>query len=276
MGREPSCLDPADSDDGMPDEAVAVVHVEDEGHVVTTGPEEVPCDPCSRCRVVDPGGGRLSPASGTASGWDAVRQERPVSARKKEWSGGVGAIVVPSRNGGFMEVTHATGHGGGPRGRPSPSHGLRPEPTRRGSTPTDPKPPELRGARGPAAPPSSHRISPRPGHIPSRPTGTRDAGSVVTRKNPKVENGPFDRPRWPGRDFPTSAGHPTKISPIGGRSSRTASEVRCTVTTISPGQRPNLDYRRPPEITGQTGQIGLITRRSNPPRIAIYCSSSTD
>ena len=56
VGREPSCLDPADSDDGMPDEAVAVVHVEDKGHVLPTGAEEVPSDPCSGCRVVYPPG----------------------------------------------------------------------------------------------------------------------------------------------------------------------------------------------------------------------------
>ena len=161
-----------------------------------------------------------------------------------------------------MEVTHTPGDGGGPRGPPSSSHGLRPEPTRRGGTPTDPKTPAPRGARGPAAPPSSHRISPRPGRIPSRPTSTRDAGSVVTRKNPKVENGPFDRPRWPGRDFSRSAGHPTKISPVGGRSSGTASEVTWAETQISPAQRPNPDHWRPSGITGQTGRIGLITRRS--------------
>ena len=175
----------------------------------------------------------------------------------------VGTIMVPSSECGFMEVTHTPGNGGGPRkDTVLPSHGLRPEPTRRGSTPTDPKPPELRGARGPAAPPSSHRISPRPGHIPSRPTGTRDAGSEVTRKNPKVENGPFDRPRWPGTDLSRSAGHPTKISPIGGRSSGTASEDRWAETNISLGQRPNRHYRRSPRITGQTARIGLITRRS--------------
>ena len=56
MGREPSGLDPADSDDGMTDEAVAVVHVEDEDHVLLTGAEEVPRDPCSGCRVVYPPG----------------------------------------------------------------------------------------------------------------------------------------------------------------------------------------------------------------------------
>ncbi len=47
LGREPSGLDPADGDDGMSDEVVAVVHVEDEDHVLPTGAEEVPCDP--RC-----------------------------------------------------------------------------------------------------------------------------------------------------------------------------------------------------------------------------------
>ncbi len=184
-----------------------------------------------------------------------------MSARKKEWSEVVGAIVVPSSDGGFMEVTHTPGQGGGPTGRLSSSHGLRPEPTRRGSTPTDPKTPAPRGARGPAAPLSSHRISPRPRRIPSRPTGTRDAGSVVTRQNPKVENGPFDRPRWPGRDFSRSAGHPTKISPIGWRSSGTASEVTWAEANIRPVQRPNLDHWRPSGITGQTGRMGLITRR---------------
>jgi len=56
VGGEPSRLDPADGDDSMPDEAVAVVHVEDERDVLTAGAEEVPCDTCSRCRVVDPPG----------------------------------------------------------------------------------------------------------------------------------------------------------------------------------------------------------------------------
>jgi hypothetical protein len=40
----------------MPDEAVSVVHVEDEGHVLTARVDEVPGDPCRRCRVVDPTG----------------------------------------------------------------------------------------------------------------------------------------------------------------------------------------------------------------------------
>ena len=57
-------------------------------------------------------------------------------------------------------------------------------------------------------------------------------------------------------------GHPSKISPIGGRSSGAASEARWAVTHQSPGQRPNLDYGRAPGVTGQTGRIGLITRRS--------------
>ena len=38
-----------------------------------------------------------------------------MSARKKECSEVVGAIVVPSSECGFMEVTHTPGHGGGPR-----------------------------------------------------------------------------------------------------------------------------------------------------------------
>ena len=41
-----------------------------------------------------------------------------MSARKKEWSEVVGAIVVPSCDGGFMEVTHTLGHGGGPKEDP--------------------------------------------------------------------------------------------------------------------------------------------------------------
>ncbi len=36
VGGKPSGLDPPDGDDGVPDEAVAVVHVEDEGHVLPT------------------------------------------------------------------------------------------------------------------------------------------------------------------------------------------------------------------------------------------------
>ena len=55
-GREAGCLDPADGDDGVADEAVTVVHVEDECHVLPAGAEQVPCDPRSRCRVVDPSG----------------------------------------------------------------------------------------------------------------------------------------------------------------------------------------------------------------------------
>jgi len=56
VGGEPSRLDPADGDDGVPDEAVAVVHVEDERDILAVGAEQVPRDPCSRCRVVDPPG----------------------------------------------------------------------------------------------------------------------------------------------------------------------------------------------------------------------------
>ena len=56
VGGEPSRLDPADGDDRMPDEAVAVVHVEDEDHVLPSGAEQVSRDPCSRCRVVYPSG----------------------------------------------------------------------------------------------------------------------------------------------------------------------------------------------------------------------------
>ena len=56
VGGEPSCLDPADGEDGMPDEAVAVVHVEDEDHVLPSGAEQVSRDPCSGCRVVYPTG----------------------------------------------------------------------------------------------------------------------------------------------------------------------------------------------------------------------------
>ena len=57
-------------------------------------------------------------------------------------------------------------------------------------------------------------------------------------------------------------GHPTKIPPIGGTSSGTASEVTWAETQISPAQRPNLDHWRSPGTTGQTSRIGLITRRS--------------
>ena len=56
VGGEPSCLDPADGDDRMPDEAVAVVHVEDEDHFLPSGAEQVSRDPCSGCRVVYPPG----------------------------------------------------------------------------------------------------------------------------------------------------------------------------------------------------------------------------
>jgi hypothetical protein len=37
-----------------PDRSVAVVHVEDERYVLTAGAEQISCDPCGRCRVVDP------------------------------------------------------------------------------------------------------------------------------------------------------------------------------------------------------------------------------
>ena len=56
VGGQPGGLDPADGDDGMPDEAVTVVHVKDGGHVLPTRAEEVPRDPCSGCRVVYPPG----------------------------------------------------------------------------------------------------------------------------------------------------------------------------------------------------------------------------
>jgi hypothetical protein len=52
VGCEPSDLYPANGDDGVADEPVAVVHLEGEGHVLSTGAEEVPSDPCSRCRIV--------------------------------------------------------------------------------------------------------------------------------------------------------------------------------------------------------------------------------
>jgi hypothetical protein len=77
-------------------------------------------------RVADAGSsirwGRLSPASGTVSGWDAARKERPVSARKKEVECSCRDYRLAPRDDGFMEVTHTTGHGGGPRRRPSSSH----------------------------------------------------------------------------------------------------------------------------------------------------------
>jgi hypothetical protein len=56
VGREPSGLDLADSYDRVPNAAVAVVYVEDEGHVLPTGAQGVPSDPCSGCRVVYPPG----------------------------------------------------------------------------------------------------------------------------------------------------------------------------------------------------------------------------
>ena len=105
-----------------------------------------------------------------------------MSARKKEWSEVVGAIVVPSSEGGFMEVTHTPGQGGGPRGRLSSSHGLRPEPTRRGVH----------------SPIRSHRSRSgrHPGHpLLPHPTASHQHERRSTRgdpQNPKVENGGFD------------------------------------------------------------------------------------
>lgn len=47
VGKQPSAPDPADSDDGMRNEAVPVAHVWDEGRVLPAGAENVSCDPVS-------------------------------------------------------------------------------------------------------------------------------------------------------------------------------------------------------------------------------------
>ena len=169
-----------------------------------------------------------------------------------------------------MEVTHTPGQGGGPRGRLSSSHGLRPEPTRRGSTPTDPEPQEQELA------PSWPRLS---SLIPRHPTSTRDALPEATRRTRRSNTADSARrasqrpasrtlevvPCCWQRGGPIGVARHTKISPIGGRSSGTASEARWAETHKSPSQRSNRDHWRSPRITGQTGRIGLITRRSRGP-----------
>ncbi len=55
-GREPSGLDPADGDDSVTNEAVAVVQVENDCHVLTVMAEQVTCELRSRRRPVDPTG----------------------------------------------------------------------------------------------------------------------------------------------------------------------------------------------------------------------------
>lgn len=54
IGSAESLLDPANGDDGMADEAVAVIEVERQGQVLTPATEQVPGKAGSACRVVDP------------------------------------------------------------------------------------------------------------------------------------------------------------------------------------------------------------------------------
>jgi hypothetical protein len=53
-GRKARCLDPADGDDGVSDEAVAVVHVEDKRHVLPAVAEQCPSGAGSARRIVNP------------------------------------------------------------------------------------------------------------------------------------------------------------------------------------------------------------------------------
>jgi hypothetical protein len=55
--REPGCLDPADSDDSVTGEAMALIEVQDERDVLPPVPEEVASDRGCRDRVVDPAKG---------------------------------------------------------------------------------------------------------------------------------------------------------------------------------------------------------------------------
>ena len=157
---------------------------------------------------------------------------------------------------GFMEVTHTTGRGGGPRedavilarleaGADPPA-----EYTHRS---------EATGAVAGAILATPLLPHPTASHRHERRCARGDPQS------PKVESGGVGVRDGMTGDIPTSAGHPTKISPIDGRSSGTASEVRWAVTDRSPGQRLNPGYWRPPWTTGQTARIGLITRRSRGP-----------
>jgi len=61
---------------------------------------------------------------------------------------------------------------------------------------------------------------------------------------------------------PEGRTHPMKIPWLGLRSTGTPSEVSQPRLYITAAQRPNQDHGRPPEIPGQTGRIGLITRWS--------------
>lgn len=55
-GREAGCLDPADGDDGVSDEAVTVVHIEDKRHVLPAVEEQFPSGAGSARRIVNPTG----------------------------------------------------------------------------------------------------------------------------------------------------------------------------------------------------------------------------
>ena len=58
MGRKPRGLDPADGDDRMPDEAVAVIEEEHQRDVFPAVPEQITSELCCCCRSVDPTGER--------------------------------------------------------------------------------------------------------------------------------------------------------------------------------------------------------------------------
>jgi len=57
-GREAGCLDPAGDDDGVSDEAVTVVHVEDKRHVLPAVAEKYPSGAGCAGRIVNPTGQR--------------------------------------------------------------------------------------------------------------------------------------------------------------------------------------------------------------------------
>jgi hypothetical protein len=86
-GRQASCLDPVNGDDGVAEEWVPVVKVERQRDVFSAIAEKIVGELCRRGRIV-PAGSR-SDASDTASGWPEaiVRQDRPMREQKNSMDG---------------------------------------------------------------------------------------------------------------------------------------------------------------------------------------------
>ena len=86
-GREAGCLDPADGDDGVSDEAVTVVHVEDKRHVLPAVEKQCPSGAGSARRIVNPTRQRemaLLERLGMSGGRLPRSEERP-DAGERSW-----------------------------------------------------------------------------------------------------------------------------------------------------------------------------------------------